>query len=133
MVAITKPEVLLSPASGSRPVGSAAMLTTSVVSARAVPRASRPAHARPRIRDMMAPPFIGFCCARCRRRPDPAGSVRALFEGIKIGDQVGALRPILDACEGHRGPGHDGFRRLEILVERGIVPRQVCVLVADGV
>src|ERR1700722_12562330 len=64
MVAITKPDVLLSTASGSRPVGSAAMLTTSVVSARAVPRASRPAHVRPKIRDMVAPPFIGLCGAQ---------------------------------------------------------------------
>src|ERR1700733_11516621 len=55
---MTKPEVLLSTASGSRPVGSAAMLTTSVVSARAVPIASNAVQARAAIRCMKAPLVI---------------------------------------------------------------------------
>src|SRR5215470_16345842 len=55
---MTKPEVLLSTASGSSPVGSAAMLTTSVVSARAVPNARHAAQARPRMGRMTVPPML---------------------------------------------------------------------------
>src|SRR5579863_5575015 len=55
---MTKPEVLFSTASGSSPVGSAAMLTTSVVSARAVPNARNAVQARATIRCMATPPVI---------------------------------------------------------------------------
>ena len=97
---MTKPEVLLSTASGSSPVGSAAMLTTSVVSARAVPIASNAVQARATIRCMTAPPchsLPSFHCAgrtSCRRSSPSASSVKPATFLAQAGNV--ARRPEID-------------------------------------